>query len=90
MQTFSSIARCASLGAFASLLLAEAALGAGISGNTNVALYWGQNSYGASSGADAQQDLATYCANSDVDIIPMAFLYQLTTGQVNFEPHTTH
>ncbi|KAH9809209.1 glycoside hydrolase family 18 protein [Teratosphaeria destructans] len=47
---------------------------------SNVAVYWGQNSYGASSGSLAQQSLATYCANTDIDIIPMAFLYQITSG----------
>ncbi|WPH02346.1 glycoside hydrolase family 18 protein [Acrodontium crateriforme] len=46
----------------------------------NVAVYWGQNSYGQANGNLAQQPLATYCADSNIDIIPMAFLYQLTTG----------
>ncbi|KAK5120403.1 hypothetical protein LTR85_006342 [Meristemomyces frigidus] len=41
----------------------------------------GQNSYGQGSGTLAQQTLATYCANTDIDIIPMAFLYQITTGE---------
>ncbi|RMY91745.1 hypothetical protein D0862_09657 [Hortaea werneckii] len=46
----------------------------------NVVTYWGQNSYGQGSGELAQQRLATYCANTDIDMIPMAFLYQITTG----------
>ncbi|KAI7228724.1 hypothetical protein KC330_g7779 [Hortaea werneckii] len=46
----------------------------------NVVTYWGQNSYGQGSGELAQQRLATYCANADIDVIPMAFLYQITTG----------
>ncbi|KAI9837597.1 MAG: hypothetical protein M1819_007248 [Sarea resinae] len=44
------------------------------SSSTNIAVYWGQNSYGASSGSLEQQNLATYCSNSDIDVIPMAFL----------------
>ncbi|KAF2170500.1 glycoside hydrolase family 18 protein [Zasmidium cellare ATCC 36951] len=47
----------------------------------NVALYWGQNSYNQGSGDLAQQPLATYCANTDIDIIPMAFMVQVTSGQ---------
>ncbi|KXL42402.1 glycoside hydrolase family 18 protein [Acidomyces richmondensis BFW] len=48
---------------------------------SNIAVYWGQNSYGASSGSLAQQSLAYYCANTDIDVIPMAFLYQITSGE---------
>ncbi|TKA21923.1 hypothetical protein B0A50_08571 [Salinomyces thailandicus] len=47
---------------------------------SNVAVYWGQNSYGQGTGELAQQRLTTYCANANLDIIPMAFLYQITTG----------
>ncbi|KAJ6102634.1 class III chitinase [Penicillium sp. IBT 16267x] len=39
---------------------------------SNVAVYWGQNSYGDSSGDLAQQSLAYYC--SDIDVIQLAFL----------------
>ena len=46
----------------------------------NVAVYWGQNSYGNSTGHYAQQRLADYCADTNVDVIPLAFLYQMTTG----------
>ncbi|KAH8912129.1 glycoside hydrolase family 18 protein [Coniochaeta sp. PMI_546] len=37
----------------------------------NIAVYWGQNS---ANQASSQQRLATYCANADIDIIPLAFL----------------
>ncbi|KAJ5758391.1 hypothetical protein N7520_005547 [Penicillium odoratum] len=42
--------------------------------SSNVAIYWGQNSYGDSSGDLAQQDLAYYCESSDIDVIQLAFL----------------
>ncbi|KAI9668130.1 MAG: hypothetical protein M1821_000950 [Bathelium mastoideum] len=45
-----------------------------LSSGSNVAVYWGQNSYGQGTGNLAQQTLATYCANTDIDVIPMAFL----------------
>jgi chitinase len=48
--------------------------------SSNVAVYWGQNSYGQATGDLAQQRLANYCADTNVDIIPLAFLYQMTTG----------
>lgn len=40
----------------------------------NIAVYWGQNSYGAGSGSLAQQRLSYYCANTNINIIPLAFL----------------
>lgn len=40
----------------------------------NVATYWGQNSAG---GQDTQTNLTEYCADPNIDIIPMAFLYAL-------------
>jgi chitinase len=49
--------------------------------SSNVAVYWGQNSYGQATGNLSQQRLADYCADTNVDIIPLAFLYQMTTGQ---------
>ncbi|OCK93058.1 glycoside hydrolase family 18 protein [Cenococcum geophilum 1.58] len=49
---------------------------AGFDANTksNIAIYWGQNSYGQGSGDLAQQRLSYYCANTDIDVIPLAFL----------------
>ncbi|KAK3680566.1 glycoside hydrolase superfamily [Podospora appendiculata] len=38
----------------------------------NVAIYWGQNS---ANQAGSQQRLATYCSNTKLNIIPLAFLY---------------
>ncbi|KAI9730048.1 MAG: hypothetical protein M1818_008317 [Claussenomyces sp. TS43310] len=42
--------------------------------SSNVAVYWGQNSYGSSSGNLEQQNLAYYCASTDLDVIILAFL----------------
>ncbi|KAF8203227.1 class III chitinase [Pholiota molesta] len=42
-----------------------------------VAVYWGQNSYGATNGADTanwQQRLSFYCNDDAIDVFPMAFL----------------
>ncbi|KAF1825103.1 glycoside hydrolase family 18 protein [Dissoconium aciculare CBS 342.82] len=61
--------------------IASFVAGSGFDGTNNVALYWGQNSFGQGFGENAQQPLATYCATSNADIIPMAFLVQMTTGQ---------
>ncbi|OJD30071.1 glycoside hydrolase family 18 protein [Diplodia corticola] len=56
--------------------------------SSNVAVYWGQNSYGQSSGNLTQQRLAYYCNNTDIDIIPLAFMTAISdsTGhpQLNF------
>lgn len=41
------------------------------SSSDNIAVYWGQNSAG---GADTQSRLATYCSNTDINIIPLAFM----------------
>ncbi|KAK4234830.1 endochitinase 33 [Achaetomium macrosporum] len=40
--------------------------------SNNIAVYWGQNSINKAVGG--QQRLATYCANTPVNIIPLAFL----------------
>lgn len=40
------------------------------SANTNIAVYWGQNSAGT------QESLATYCESSDADIFLLSFLNQ--------------
>lgn len=67
--------------ASAGLWLARGTTAAGFDGSNSVAIYWGQNSYNQGSGDLAQQRLSTYCANTDIDIIPMAFLVQVTSGQ---------
>jgi chitinase len=61
---------------------AQAGFDASSSGN--VAVYWGQNSYGQGSGQFAQGRLAQYCANSDIDIIPIAFMNGLNPPITNF------
>ncbi|KAI0787351.1 glycoside hydrolase [Fomes fomentarius] len=43
----------------------------------NVVVYWGQNSYGATHENDPanwQKNLATYCQDDTIDVIPVAFL----------------
>ncbi|KAF7560135.1 hypothetical protein G7046_g4029 [Stylonectria norvegica] len=42
--------------------------------SSNVAIYWGQNSFGQGSGPYVQERLSYYCDNADIDIIPIAFL----------------
>ncbi|CAO3675448.1 unnamed protein product [Umbelopsis vinacea] len=45
--------------------------------NDNVAVYWGQNSYGAANSNDPanwQKSLAYYCQDDSIDVIPIAFL----------------
>ncbi|KAK4868681.1 hypothetical protein LT330_006883 [Penicillium expansum] len=39
---------------------------------SNIVVYWGQNSFNGK-GDEAQQPLAYYCDNDDIDVIPMAF-----------------
>lgn len=58
--------------AMASFIGAQAALNLNSSGN--IALYWGQNSYGQASGDLEQQNLAYYCQNTDVDVFQLAFV----------------
>ncbi|KAF8649744.1 hypothetical protein AX16_005514 [Volvariella volvacea WC 439] len=44
----------------------------------NVAVYWGQNSYGAGHGDDTanfQKTLSYYCQDNSIDVFPVAFLY---------------
>ncbi|KAF1990726.1 glycoside hydrolase family 18 protein [Aulographum hederae CBS 113979] len=61
--------------AFTALAAANGAFAGFSSGSKrNVAVYWGQNSYGQGSGDLAQQRLSYYCANTDIDIVPIAFL----------------
>ncbi|OZJ02284.1 hypothetical protein BZG36_04819 [Bifiguratus adelaidae] len=57
--------------------------------NDNYVNYWGQNSYGAAGGAQAnwQKPLASYCQDSTEDILVLAFLDIFNPGgtpQVNF------
>lgn len=54
--------------------LQGAQAGINLSGSNNIAVYWGQNSFGQASGSLAQQNLATYCQNSDIDVFQLAFL----------------
>lgn len=70
----------------AKYILSSAALMAGLIGaqakldtssTSNVAVYWGQNSYGASSGNLEQQDLGTYCENGNIDVLIMSFVTQI-------------
>ncbi|KAK4097235.1 carbohydrate-binding module family 1 protein [Parathielavia hyrcaniae] len=50
--------------------------------SSNIAIYWGQNSINR---ADGQQRLATYCSNTPVNIIPIAFLTAIKNPtSVNF------
>ncbi|KAF7900211.1 uncharacterized protein EAF01_007513 [Botrytis porri] len=51
---------------------------------SNVAVYWGQNSYGQGSGAFVQQRLSHYCQNTEINIIPLAFLSSINTPVLNF------
>ncbi|CAA7258783.1 unnamed protein product [Cyclocybe aegerita] len=44
----------------------------------NVAVYWGQNSYGAANGADTanfQKPISFYCNDNAIDVFPVAFLH---------------
>ncbi|EGX91530.1 class III chitinase, putative [Cordyceps militaris CM01] len=50
----------------------------------NIAVYWGQNSYNQGSGPLAQQRLAYYCKNTDLAIIPVAFMNGITPPITNF------
>ena len=65
----------------ASLLFAANVLRAGafdVTRNDNLAVYWGQNSYGATHGSDTanwQKNLASYCQDSTINVIPLAFLH---------------
>ncbi|RDW87300.1 glycoside hydrolase family 18 protein [Coleophoma crateriformis] len=54
------------------------------SSSSNVAVYYGQNSYGAGSGPLAQQRLSAYCSNTNFNIIPLAFLLSITQPTINF------
>ncbi|KAG6359681.1 hypothetical protein INS49_013204 [Diaporthe citri] len=66
---------------FAAVLLSTASAGFSSSSRTNLAVYWGQNSYGQSS---SQQRLSAYCSNTDIDIITISFLTEIINPVVNF------
>ncbi|KFZ10554.1 hypothetical protein V502_08063 [Pseudogymnoascus sp. VKM F-4520 (FW-2644)] len=51
--------------------------------SNNVAVYWGQNSHNVGTGPLAQQRLSYYCANTDINIIPIAFLTTLADLSLN-------
>ncbi|KAK6436483.1 Chitinase 2 [Oleoguttula sp. CCFEE 5521] len=61
-------------------LVTQATARLALDSSSNVAVYWGQNSINQASGPNAQQRLVDYCANTNIDVIPLAFLYQMTTG----------
>lgn len=44
--------------------------------NSNLAVYWGQNSYGVThpSSTQQQQNLSYYCQDDSIDVLPLAFL----------------
>lgn len=52
--------------------------------SNSIAVYWGQNSYGQGSGPNVQQNLAYYCENANIDVIPLAFMNGITPPIVNF------
>lgn len=81
MKIATSSPRIGALAASAALFLAPIAAGAGFGGSQNMAVYWGQNSYGQGTGNLAQQHLVSYCANTNLDIIPMSFVTRITTGK---------
>ncbi|KAJ6780968.1 hypothetical protein PWT90_05393 [Aphanocladium album] len=80
MVSSSSVASVANL--LAMLPVAMAAFNPG--SNKNIAVYWGQNSYNQGSGPLAQQRLGTYCQNTDLSIIPLAFMNGITPAITNF------
>lgn len=51
---------------------------------SNMAIYWGQNSFGEGSGPFVQERLSYYCDNAEIDIIPVSFLNGLEPPTVNF------
>ncbi|KAK5996992.1 Endochitinase 33 [Cladobotryum mycophilum] len=51
----------------------------------NIAVYWGQNSYGQ---AGSQQRLSYYCNSTEINIIPLAFLNGITPAVNNFASAT--
>ncbi|CAK5262051.1 unnamed protein product [Mycena citricolor] len=59
------------------LAFSASAAGFDISRNDNLAVYWGQNSYGVTNPGNPsqwQQTISSYCQDDVIDIIPIAFL----------------
>ncbi|KAJ5875045.1 class III chitinase [Penicillium subrubescens] len=54
------------------------------SSSSNIAVYWGQNSYGQGSGSFVQRNLAYYCSNTNINIIPIAFMNGISPPITNF------
>ncbi|OAQ99611.1 hypothetical protein LLEC1_04885 [Akanthomyces lecanii] len=77
---FKSVAAAAGLLA----MLPTAMAGFNPGSNKNIAVYWGQNSYNQGTGPLAQQRLGTYCANTDISIIPLAFMNGISPPITNF------
>ncbi|KAH9892208.1 glycoside hydrolase family 18 protein [Xylariomycetidae sp. FL2044] len=73
----------ADLALFASsaAIVPSALAGFSAASQSNVAVYWGQNSFGQ---ASSQTRLSTYCSNSEIDIIPLAFMNGIKTPITNF------
>ncbi|KAB8236948.1 Glycoside hydrolase 18 protein [Aspergillus alliaceus] len=65
---------------------AQAALN--LNNPNNIAVYWGQNSYGQSTGPYVQQRLSYYCRNTDTDVYQISFLTRFNgvggAPEVNF------
>lgn len=56
----------------ASFIRAQARLD--LTSSSNIALYWGQNSYNQASGDYEQQNLAYYCEHTDANVFQLAFV----------------
>ncbi|KAI9036182.1 glycoside hydrolase family 18 protein [Aspergillus affinis] len=69
-------------------LLQGVRAGLNLNSASNVAVYWGQNSYGQSTGEYVQQRLSYYCQNSDIDVFQISFLTRINGAggvpEVNF------
>ncbi|KAI0380355.1 glycoside hydrolase family 18 protein [Hypomontagnella monticulosa] len=62
-------------------ILPTAFAGFNAGSQSNVAVYWGQNSFGQQS---SQTRLSDYCSNSKINIIPLAFMNGIRTPITNF------
>ncbi|KAI2777209.1 glycoside hydrolase family 18 protein [Daldinia loculata] len=67
-----------------SLLWASKALAGYQAGaSDNIAIYWGQNSAGATDAGKSQKSLSEYCTRAEVDIIPVAFVSSFNPIEVD-------